>query len=168
MASDDVVIEHPNREKASSKATKAITSLLLIVSAAIMAIIAFGGWEAMQGAKLLLVAYILLYILLAFYIFRWRSGMLPVAAALGIVLAIFAAVAVPGWFARDKEGFTSPALPEDMIGLLTAILVPIQILLIAFAMRGFSQSWQTEVERHPDGSDRGTPESGGRGAPATA
>jgi presenilin-like A22 family membrane protease len=157
MADDDVVIEHPNREKAGSKATKAIVALLLIVSAALMAIIAIGGWEAMQGAKPVLVAYILIYVLLAFYIFRWRSGMLPVAAALGIVLAIFAAVAVPGWFARDKEGFTSPAIPEDMLGLLTAILVPIQILLIAFAMRGFAQGWHVEVERHADGTTRGAP-----------
>src|SRR3954453_2553474 len=32
MAEDDVVIEHPNREKAASKATKAVVVLLLLVS----------------------------------------------------------------------------------------------------------------------------------------
>src|SRR3954468_4956274 len=135
---DDVVIEHPNREKSASKATKAIVCFLLIVSAVLLTVIAIGGWDAMQGAKPLLVAYILVYVLLAFYIARWRSGMLPVAAALGIILAIFAAVAVPGWFERDKTGFTDPTLNEDVLGLLTAIVVPIQVLLIAFAMRGFA------------------------------
>src|SRR4051812_31701801 len=148
---DDVRIEHPNRAKASSKATKAIVVLLLLVSAALMTIVAIGGWNAMQGAKPLLVAYVLVYLILAFYIARWRSGMLPVAAALGIILAIFAAVSVPGWFSRDKTGFTDPTLNEDILGLLCAIIVPVQVLLIGFSMRGFSQGWQVEVERHPDG-----------------
>jgi hypothetical protein len=43
------------------------------------------------------------------------------------------------------------------------LLVPIQILLIAFAMRGFQQAWNVEVERTRDDS-RG----GGEPAPAAA
>ncbi len=151
---DDIVIEHPNRDKASSKATKAIVTLLLLISAGLVTVVTVGGWETLQGAKPLQIAYIAIYVLLAYYIARWRSGMLPVAAALAIVLLIFAAVAGPEWFARDKEGFTSPALDETVLGLITLIIVPVQALVIAFAMQGFSQQWQVEVERHPDGTTR--------------
>ena len=145
------VIEHPNREKASSKATRAIVVLLLLASAGLMAIVAVGGWDAMVGAKPLLVGYIILYVAMAFFIARWQRGVLPVASALAIILLIFAAVSGPEWFDRDKEGFTSPTLDENILGLLTFILVPVQILLIAFAMRGFAQAWTVEVERPADG-----------------
>ena len=47
------------------------------------------------------IAYILVYLVIAYYIARWRSGLLPVAAALAIVLAMFAAISAPGWFDRD-------------------------------------------------------------------
>ncbi|MEA2292552.1 MAG: hypothetical protein QOE86_191 [Solirubrobacteraceae bacterium] len=148
------VIEHPNREKAASKATKAIVVLLLLVTAGLMIVISVGGWAALEGAKPVQIAYILLFLLFAFLIARWNRGLLPVAAALSIILLIFAAVSAPAWFDRDKAGFTSPALPEDVLGLLTFLLVPIQVLLIAFAMRGFTQAWNVEVERPADGGRR--------------
>ena len=91
----------------------------------------------------------MLYLVIAFFVLRWNRGVLPVAAALAIVLLIFAAVAAPAWFERDKPGFTDPALDEEMLGLLSAILVPVEVLLIAFAMRGFAQAWHVEVEREP-------------------
>src|SRR5215213_1132026 len=150
---DDTYIDRPNRRKASSKATKAIVTLLLVASAAIMIIIALGGWSTMEGAKPLLIAYILLYGLMAFLVMRWNRGVLPLAAALAIVLLIFAAVSGPAWFDRDKAGLTDPALDEDILGLLSLILVPLQILLIAFAMRGFQQGWNVEVERSRDDRD---------------
>jgi peptidoglycan/LPS O-acetylase OafA/YrhL len=146
MAQDAVVIEHPNREKAESRATKTIVVALLLLSAAIMAIVTVGGWDTLQGAKSLQIAYILVYLVLAFQIGRWRSGLLPVAAALAIVLLIFAAISGPQWFARDKNGFSDPALDESILGLLTVILVPLQVLLIVFAARGFSQKWSVEIE----------------------
>jgi hypothetical protein len=146
MAQDAVVIEHPNRVKAESRATKAIVVALLLLSAVIMAIVTAGGWDALQGAKSLQIAYIVVYIVLAFEIGRWRSGLLPVAAALAIVLLIFAAISGPQWFARDKNGFANPALDESILGLLTVVLVPLQLLLIVFAARGFSQKWSVEVE----------------------
>ena len=37
-----------------------------------------------------------------------------------------------------------------MVGLVTLIIIPVQLLLIAFAMRGFQQAWSVEVEV-PDG-----------------
>jgi presenilin-like A22 family membrane protease len=143
----DAVIEHPNREKAESQATKVVVVALLLLSAAIMAIVTVGGWDALQGAKSLQIAYIVVYVVLAFQIGRWRSGLLPVAAALAIVLLIFAAISGPQWFARDKNGFTDPALDESVLGLLTVLLVPLQLLLIVFAARGFSQRWSVEIER---------------------
>jgi protein-S-isoprenylcysteine O-methyltransferase Ste14 len=148
------VIEHPNREKAASKATKAIVVLLLLVTAGLMVVISIGGWDALEGAKAVQIAYIVLFLVFAFMIARWNRGLLPVAAALSIILLIFAAVSAPAWFDRSKDGFTSPALPEDLLGLLTFILVPVQVLLIAFAMRGFAQAWNVEVERPADGAAR--------------
>src|SRR3954452_1592451 len=147
-----VFIEHPNREKAANKATKAVVLLLLLGSAALVAIVTIGGWAALEGAKILQIGYILLYLVMAYFVARWNRGVLPVAAALAIVLLIFAAVAGPEWFARDKAGFNEPALNENVLGLVTFIIVPVQIFLIAFAMRGFQQAWNVEVERYPDGS----------------
>jgi hypothetical protein len=161
---DDVVLEYPNRDKASSKTVKAVVVLLLLVSVALMLIVTIGGWDKLQGAKILQCAYIALYLICAFYILRWRSGLLPVAAALGIILLIFAAVSGPEWFARDKEGFEQPALDAGILGLVTLLIVPVQVLLIAFSMSGFRQNWQVEVERRPD--DRGGRRESGGGAVA--
>ena len=153
--SDDVVIEYPNRDKSSSKATKAVVVLLLLITAALMTVITIGGWDKLQGAKPLQVAYILIFLLCAYFVFRWRSGLLPVSAALAIILLIFAAVSGPEWFARDKDGFEQPAIDAAILGMLTLLLVPIQLLLIGFAMSGFRQNWQTEVERKRDDHDGG-------------
>lgn len=142
-----MIIEHPNRDKASSKVTRAIVVVLLLVSAGLVTLISVGGWNAIEGAKPLQVAYIVLYLVLAFFVLRWSRGVLPVIAALAIVLLIFAAVSAPAWFDRDKAGFTDPTLDEGILGLLTALLVPVQILLIAVAMSGFRQAWNVEVER---------------------
>ena len=72
--------------------------------------------------------------------------MLPMIAALAIILGIFAAVAAPAWFDRDKDGFTKPALDADLLGLLCALLVALQIALVVAAMIGFRQGWNVEVE----------------------
>ena len=150
MAEDDVRIERPNRKKASSKASRAVVILLLLVSAVLVLIVTIGGWDALEGAQAIQIAYIGVYLVMAYYVGRWNRGVLPVAAALAIVLLIFAAVSGPAWFDRDKAGLTDPTLDEDILGLLSLILVPIQILLIAFALRGFQQSWNVEVERSTD------------------
>ena len=155
MAEPGVVVEHPNRKKASSKATRLVVIVLLLASALLMIVISIGAWDALVGAKALQVIYIVLYIGIAFLVARWSRGVLPLAAALAIVLLIFAVVAAPGWFARDKDGFTDPAIASDVLGLLTALLVPLQLLLIAFAMRGFQQAWNVEVERPADTGRRG-------------
>jgi hypothetical protein len=160
MAEDEVRIEHPNRDTAASKATKAVVIALLLVSAALVTIVTVGGWDALEGAKPVQIAYILIYLLIAFYVARWNRGVLPVAAALAIVLLIFAAVSAPSWFDRDRTGFSDPALDSGLLGLITVLIVPVQLLLIAFAMRGFSQEWNVEVERRVERPGSAAPAAG--------
>jgi hypothetical protein len=144
----DTVLLHPNRDKAESKATKAIVVLLLIASAALILIITIGGWSALQGAQIVSFAYAAILLGMAFVVSRWNRGVLPVAAGMAILFSVIAAVAGPAWFDRDKAGFDNPTLDPSILGLLTLILVPVQLLLVAFAMRGFQQQWNVEVEQH--------------------
>jgi lysylphosphatidylglycerol synthetase-like protein (DUF2156 family) len=140
----------PNREKAEAKTMKAIIAFVLLVSAGLLIVITIGGWERLQGASVAVMSLLwaAIYIVFAFLVAgRWQRGVLPVAAALAVILAIFAAIAAPDWFARSKDGLDSPALPEDLIGLLTVIVVPVQLILIVVAMIGFNQNWHVEEER---------------------
>jgi presenilin-like A22 family membrane protease len=164
----DVEIHRPNRDKAASKATRATVVLLLLASAGLLIIISVGGWSTLQGAKPVQVGYILLYLGMAYLLMRWNRGVLPVAAALAIILGIFAAVSGPDWFDRDKTGFTDPAIPSSVLGLLVLILVPVQLLLIAFAMRGFQQEWNVEIERPVGGGGYAPGDADSRGEPAPA
>jgi hypothetical protein len=140
---------HPNREKAEAKTTKAVVAFVLLISAALLVIITLGGWERLQSTTvaIMTIGWALLYVLFAFLVTRWNRGVLPVAAALAVIMIIFAAVAAGGWFARDKTGLESPALPEDLLGLLTVIVIPVQFLLLVVAMVGFNQQWNVEEER---------------------
>src|SRR3954451_18336611 len=152
--SEDLVIYHPNREKGGSKATKAGTILLLLASAALTAIITIGGWASLEGAQVISIFFILVFLVMAFFVARWNRGVLPLAAAFAIVLLVFAAIAAPGWFDRDANGYDNPGLPPGLLGMLTLILIPVEFLLIVFAMRGFSQKWNVEIEMSRDEYDR--------------
>jgi signal transduction histidine kinase len=159
MLTPGYVVVYPNRETATSKATKATVAFILLVSVALILIITIGGWSKLQGLKAVNFAWCIAYLLIAFYVMaRWTRGLLPIAAALAILLLILALIAGTGisgtsWFDREHAGFASPqtlfggaGLSPDMLGLLTLILVPVQALLILFAMRGFAQAWNVEVE----------------------
>jgi hypothetical protein len=155
----------PNREKAETKTMKAVIAFVLLVSAGLLIVITLGGWEHLLGPSVgaMSLLWAALYIVFAILIMRWNRGILPVAAALAVILAIFAAIAAPDWFARSKEGLDSPALPEDLLGTLTLVIVPVQLLLIVVAMIGFNQEWHVEEERpiggqplHGEGDERGT------------
>jgi len=150
----DNVLLHPNRDKAESKATKAVVVFLLVASALLVALVTIGGWSELQGAQVVSFGYILVYLAMAYVVSRWNRGVLPVAAALAILLAVVAAVAGPAWFERDEAGFAEPTLDPAILGLLTIIIVPVQLLLIAFAMRGFQQQWNVEVEVPPEEAER--------------
>ncbi|MCB0874832.1 MAG: hypothetical protein R2718_11965 [Solirubrobacterales bacterium] len=155
---------HPNREKAETKTTKSIVAFVLLISAALLVIITLGGWERLQSTTvgLMTLGWAALYVLFAFLVMRWNRGVLPVAAALAVLMMIFAGVAAGGWFARDKPGLDSPALPEDLLGLLTIIVIPVQLLLLIVAMVGFNQAWNVEEER-PIGDTPSSPPSSGGG-----
>jgi hypothetical protein len=139
----------PNREKAETKTTKAIVSFVLLVSAGLLLVITVGGWTRLEGASVAIMTLFWagLYVLFALLVARWNRGILPVASALAIILAIVAAVAAPGWFARSKSGLSPPPLPDDLLGLLTILVIPVQLLLIAVAMIAFNQNWHVEEER---------------------
>jgi hypothetical protein len=156
-------VYHPNRDKASSKAAKSAVVLLLLVSAGLVAIVTVGGWAVQQGAQIVAIAYVIVYCVMAYFVAQWNRGVLPLAAALAILLGVVSAIAVPGWFDRDHSGYAEAALPAGLLGLLTLVIVPVQLLLIAFAMRAFGQQWNVEIEmtedeyqqRYGGGSGRG-------------
>ena len=100
----DVVIDHPNRETAAARVTRGAVVALLLVSAALMIVVSVGGWEVFAGAQGLQIAFIVAYLGMAVMVARWSRGILPLAAALAVLLLIFAAVAAPGWYARDRGG----------------------------------------------------------------
>jgi peptidoglycan/LPS O-acetylase OafA/YrhL len=153
----------PNREKAESVTTKVVLVILLAATSIIAVIVAISGFSLMSGGTgmaTVALIYGLLYAFFAFLVARWNRGILPVAAALSMILAIFCAVGANSWFARDKSGFDSALIPVPLIGLFVLILIPLQVLLIAIAMIGFNQEWHVEEERPV-----GTSEDYGRGAP---
>ncbi|HEY8762991.1 MAG TPA: hypothetical protein VIM18_02255 [Solirubrobacteraceae bacterium] len=152
------VVIYPNRGKAASKATKSIVILLLLVSVVLMLIVTLAGWSKLQGLKPVNIAWALLYLVAAFYIARWNRGLLPLAAALAILLLILSLIAGTGaagtsWFDRNHPGYAAAhtifggkGLGPDALGLVTLLMAPIQVLLIFFSMQGFAQGWNVEVE----------------------
>jgi hypothetical protein len=153
----------PNREKAQAITTKAVIVLLLLATAGVCLLVTIGGWSLLEGGAgmgLICIIYVLLYVFFAVMVARWSRGVLPVSAALSILLLIFAAVAAPSWFARDKAGFETGLIPVTLIGLFVVILALLQIILIAVSLYAFNQEWHIEEER-PIGSG----EDYGAGAP---
>ena len=142
-----VIITHPNRGKPAAQATRATVVLLLLVSTALILIITIGGWGTLEGGIPILLAWAIVYLLMAYFAVRWSRGVLPMAAALALLPLVFALVAAPSWFARNKVGFAQPTLNAGLLGVLTLLIIPVQILLIAFAMRGFQQGWNIELEQ---------------------
>jgi hypothetical protein len=144
----------PNREKAGSITTKFVIALLMLATAALAAMVAIGGWSLLKGGGgmgVVCIVYALLYAFFGLLVANWSRGILPVAAALSTILAIFCAVGAGSWFSRDKAGFDEAALSSSLLGLLVVLLGLLQIALIAAALFGFNQEWQVEEER-PIGS----------------
>ena len=164
-----VILTHPNRDKPEVIATKFVVILLLLISVGLMLVVTIGGWNQLAGAKAIQIGYILVYLVLAYYAGRWRRGVLPISAALATILLIFAAIAGPLWFERDKSGFSNPPLGANFLGPMTLLVIPVQILLILFAMRGFSQDWHVEIEQSASGEyGAGPPHGPGDAAPHPA
>jgi integral membrane sensor domain MASE1 len=166
VSSEGVRLHHPNREKASSKTTKFVIILLILVSVVLMALQAIGGWSKLEGAQVVQIGFMVVYLILGYYVARWSRGAAILTAALAVFVLIFAAIAGPEWFARDKDGFSNPAFNESVVGLITLLLIPVSVLLIGFAMSGFQQDWNVEEEVAGGRRDYDSPEYGG--APAAA
>jgi hypothetical protein len=155
---------HPNREKAEVVTTKFVVAFLMLATSVIAFLVTIGGFSLLSGAGGMGVVCLIfagLYAFFAFLVFfRWSRGILPVAASLSTILAIFCAVGAESWFARDKAGFDHALIPVPLIGLLVIILLLLQIVLVVACFYGFSQGWHVEEER-PIGSgenyEAGTP-----------
>jgi lysylphosphatidylglycerol synthetase-like protein (DUF2156 family) len=152
-------VVYPNREKPTNKTTKAIVVLIMLVSVVLMLIVTVGGWSKLQGLKPVNFVWCLAYLIMAFYIgARWSRGLLPITAAMAILLLIMALIAGTGaagtsWFDRSHAGFAGAqslfggsGLSPDSLGLFTLLIAPVQALLILFTMIGFAQGWNVEVE----------------------
>jgi hypothetical protein len=159
MLTPGYAVVYPNREKSSSRVTKAIVTLIMLVSVALMLIVTIGGWSKLQGLKPVNFIWIAAYLIMAFYIFaRWARGLLPITAGLAILLLMVSVIAGVGasgtsWFDRNHSGFAGAqslfgggGLSPDFLGLITFLIAPVQVLLIFFAMLGFAQSWNVELE----------------------
>ncbi len=155
---------HPNRERAEVVTTKFVVAFLMFATAGVAGLITIGGFSLLSGGGgmgIVCLIYALLYAFFGYQVMRrWSRGVLPVAAALSMILAIFCAVGTNSWFSRDKAGFDEALVPTPLIGLLVVILLLLQILLIVVAFYAFTQAWNVEEER-PIGSG----EDYGRGAP---
>ena len=175
---------YPNREKATSKVMKAVVTLILLVSVGLLVIVTVGGWSQLEGMKPINFIWCIAYLIIAFYIFaRWARGMLPIAAGLAILLLMVALVAGLGlsgtsWFDRSHAGFAQAqslfggtGLSAKTLGTVTLLIVPVQVLLILFALRAFAQGWNVEQEVPiAEARKRGykPPEQPRSGKPATA
>jgi hypothetical protein len=159
-------IVYPNREKASSKAMKAVVIVLLLVSVALILTVTIGGWSKLQGMKPVNVAWSAVYVIIAVYVARWTRGLLPIAAALAVLLLILAVIAGTGvsgtsWFDRSNPGYAHPQTPfggagldPNLIGVLTLAIVPVQVLLIFFSLQCFAQGWNVELEMPVEEAER--------------
>jgi hypothetical protein len=164
---------HPNRDKTICKLTRVLVALILLLSIALMLVVTIGGWTKLQGMKPVNFVWCALYVVMAVYVLRWARGLLPITAALGVLLIAFAAIAGFGiggtsWFDRGHYGyghagslFGGAGLSADAIGTLMLLLIPVEALLVVVAMVGFGQGWNVELEvpdeeaRRRRSSDRG-------------
>lgn len=149
---------HPNRDKAICKLTKLIIVGILLASAVLVLLVTIGGWSKLEGMQPVDFIWAAVYVIVAVYVARWARGLLPIAAALGILLLIVAVVTALGfagttWLDRGNGGFAHPqslfggaGLGPDVLGSLTLLLIPVELALIVFAMIGFAQGWNVETE----------------------
>lgn len=143
-------IWRPNREKPETNATRALLVLLLLASAALTALITIGGFSLLQGGAVMGVIALLMalvYVVFAILCAYWSRGVLPVSAAAAVLMAIFAGVAAPSWFSRDRAGFDEAMLPSPVLGTLTIVLLLVQVAVVIVALIAFNQDWHVEEER---------------------
>jgi len=149
---------YPNREKQSSRTAKASVVAVLLLSAVVILAITIGGWNRLEGMTPLSFAWVLVYVLIAFYVSRWARGLLPVAASLATLLLVPLIVSLSGlggttWSERGGSGygpvrtiFGGGGFSPGALSLLTIVLLVIQLALIVVCVRAFMQAWNIEAE----------------------
>jgi hypothetical protein len=143
-----MTVTHPNRDKAAVRTTRAAVIALLLATIALVLIVSIGGGSAQEGLTLpVQYAFVFVDVVIVYMAIRWSRGSLPVASAIAVLLAIFALVGGSSWFEREHTYFHSSTLNPSLLGVLTFAIIPVQALLITFALRGFSQGWNVELER---------------------
>ena len=142
----ELVPAYPNRHRPEAKATRVAVILLLLVSALLTAVVAIAGTPVATGMQIFGYGFVILFLVMAWYIVKWSRGVLAMAAAFAVLIALNMVVVAPFWFSRDQSGYDLPLLPAPVLGLVSIVMVPIQLLLLAFSMRGFNQAWNIEVQ----------------------
>lgn len=161
------VIIHPNRELRSSHVARAVVVAILLLSVAMILAITLGGWSQLDGMTPVSFAWCIAYVAIAYYVWRWARGLLPIAAALGMLLLVPAIVSLAGfyvtsWSQRAGVGYGQihtvfgGSFSPHLLSLLTILLIPVQLGLIAACVATFMQGWQLELEV-PESEVRQTP-----------
>ncbi|MCK9249200.1 MAG: hypothetical protein M0P31_09535 [Solirubrobacteraceae bacterium] len=146
------VVTYPNREKPASKITRMLVIVVLLVSTLLLAWQTKRGWDLLEDAKQLHFVFIAVNLIFIVQVVRWSRGVLPMAAAIATFIGIFAFVSIGSWYSRDAVGFKEAALSAD-IGLLTQVILGVQVVVVLVTIYAMSQNWQTEVEIHADDPD---------------
>jgi hypothetical protein len=152
------VIVYPNRDRPSSHIAKALVVAVLLLSVVVILAITLGGWSRLDGMTPISFLWCLIYVVIAFYIWRWARGLLPIAVTLATLLLIPAVVATAGfdgttWSQRASAGygsidtiFGSGGLSPQTLALLTVLLILVQLALIGVSINAFRQGWNIEHE----------------------
>jgi hypothetical protein len=159
-------VVHPNRDKRVCKLMRLLVAAVLLLSIALMLVVTIGGWTELQGMKPVNFIWCGIYLVMAVYVLRWARGLLPIVAALAVLLIAIAAIAGFGvggtsWYDRGHAGyahagslFGGSGLSADTIGTLTLLLIPVELVLVVVALVGFAQGWNVELEVPDDEARR--------------
>jgi hypothetical protein len=143
-------LRHPNRERPGAKATKTVVATLLVASAVLILIVLIGGWTVQAGARWVTALYVIVYLVMAYYVLKWKRGVLAMAAGLSLLFAIVLAPGLPLIFERTKEGYAVSLIPAEILGLLMVLILVLQVLLVVATMVGFNQGWNLEIEERQE------------------
>ncbi|MGE4425946.1 MAG: hypothetical protein AB7G37_05775 [Solirubrobacteraceae bacterium] len=161
------IVTYPNREKASSQVTRLAVVVVLLVSTLLLAWQTKRGWDLLEDAKQLHFVFMAVNLIFMIQVLRWSRGVLPMAAAIATFIGIFAFVSIGSWYSRDAVGFREQALSADL-GLLTQVILGVQVVVVLVTIFAMSQNWQTEVEVHADNPDHPEYQHSGGGGTALA